>query len=108
VYLVELIIVPKSEAKRLSQLLQDGCGVVNSDYKSIPLNWGGKIGEMFARNWRDAGPSYRPWLSKAMNMTEDEFNTEWEAAIEECKTGGIYCDLYWACGQVPDIAVEKQ
>ncbi|RUP11968.1 hypothetical protein BC936DRAFT_139909 [Jimgerdemannia flammicorona] len=84
-------------------------GVVNvaKDWVSIPLNWGGRLGQLFYDDVREVLISFRPYLTKVTGLSNEEYDAKIKASLEECKEYKTYNNFYAAWGQAPDESAEK-
>ncbi|RUS25025.1 hypothetical protein BC938DRAFT_472734 [Jimgerdemannia flammicorona] len=95
-------------ARKLDRFLVKA-GVVNvaKDWVSIPLNWGGRLGQLFYDDVREVLISFRPYLTKVTGLSNEEYDAKIKASLEECKEYKTYNNFYAAWGQAPDESAEK-
>lgn len=52
------------------------------DYVSIPLNWGGRIGELYGKSFLAAWKGLEPIMAPYLKMTTEEFTTIAELTLK--------------------------
>ncbi|RUS35014.1 hypothetical protein BC938DRAFT_476901 [Jimgerdemannia flammicorona] len=72
---------------------------VAGDYSSFPVGWNGRLGEMFLRNSELGFRTLGPYLSRAMGLSE----AEWEDLAKKCLAENseflTWGNVHWAVGR---------
>ncbi|KAJ1555987.1 hypothetical protein HK405_009308 [Cladochytrium tenue] len=64
------------------------------------FGWNGPIGQLFLADMRKFFNGMKPFLLKALDVTEETFSQLIEDALQQCKSELIYAKYYVAFGQV--------
>ncbi|RUS23756.1 S-adenosyl-L-methionine-dependent methyltransferase [Jimgerdemannia flammicorona] len=85
---------------KLSGMLEEaGLIKINSNFSSIPINWGGPLGDIGKSVFCETMKSLKPWLTKVIDMSPDIYDTEIQEAIKEAGEFKAYFNMYYAFGQ---------
>ena len=71
------------------------------DYRSVPANWGGRIGEISANQLRTGWTAIQPAFEfKLGKMTPEEFKERLNETLQECTDYHAYVNFYYGYVQV--------
>ncbi|KAJ1563822.1 hypothetical protein HK096_010841, partial [Nowakowskiella sp. JEL0078] len=68
------------------RIKKSGLNVESQNFASLPIGWGGKVGELNSLNLKMAGESLKPFLMKVFDLTGQEFDKMISDGVEEHKT----------------------
>ena len=82
-------------------LQQSGFSQVQAETKTVPVGtWGGRLGDLLARDLLAGWPSMRPLVHQHLGVAPTVFDTVIELLEEEWNTRQTRYEVYCACGQV--------
>ncbi|KAI8638698.1 S-adenosyl-L-methionine-dependent methyltransferase [Parasitella parasitica] len=82
-----------SAGAKLDLLLTEGGGmkILQSEYREIPLGWGGPIGNAYIQIFHGALDGLSPWLKRSLGIKE---NREYESLISKLKSALIQSNSF--------------
>jgi hypothetical protein len=72
--------------------------ILQSEYREIPLGWGGPIGEAYIQTFQSTLDGLAPWLKQSLNITDHQnydilMNRTRHALIQSKSFMGLYAFL---------------
>jgi hypothetical protein len=89
--------------QNLDELMREA-GLINVTKQTFvgPFgSWGGKVGELFAEDYRLLNSSLQPLLTKVLGVPKEEIERHCALMLEEFKTHKAYMNIYVYVGQKP-------
>jgi len=89
--------------RKLGALIQTA-GLMNVTVRrfSIPIGtWGGRIGDILAKNFSGALTTLKPLVTTLAHVSEEEFGRAADTWLKECNVYQTSCDFYVVFGQRP-------
>lgn len=75
---------------------------VKKGYTSIPVGWGGPLGNLFRADIYELLMSFKPWLCPLLALTDGLiYEHELDEMLDECLRFESYFNFHYAFGQRP-------
>jgi ubiquinone/menaquinone biosynthesis C-methylase UbiE len=90
-----------SMVQNLDELMRE-VGLINVTKKTFtaPIGpWGGKVGELFAEDFRLGSSSIQPFITSVFNVPKEEIERMAALMVEEFKSHQAYVEIYVYLGQ---------
>jgi ubiquinone/menaquinone biosynthesis C-methylase UbiE len=93
--------IDPSMAQNLDELMREaGLIDVTKQIFAAPFGpWGGKVGELFAEDYKLANSSLQPFITSVFNVPKEEVERNGELMMEEFKSHQAYLNIYVYLGR---------
>ncbi|KAI8069308.1 S-adenosyl-L-methionine-dependent methyltransferase [Gongronella butleri] len=93
---------PAAGAKLDMMLNDHGLKILQSEYREVPLGWGGPIGQGFMNVFSAEVQGLAPWLKRSSNMEDEQLISVLRRALRGMIDSKAYMGLYAFLAQKPE------
>ncbi|KAG0168137.1 hypothetical protein DFQ28_005340 [Apophysomyces sp. BC1034] len=92
---------PTAGAKLDMWLGDAGMNILQSEYREIPIGWGGPIGEAYLHIFRGVLDGLAPWMKRDLKITDEEYAHRMNQTAEYVVASKAFIGLYAFLTQKP-------
>jgi hypothetical protein len=91
-----------SAGAKLDMMLNDhGLNILQSEYREIPLGWGGPLGDGFMNIFSAEVQGLAPWLKRSSNLNDEQLIAMLRRTLRGMIPSKAYMGLYAFLAQKP-------